>query len=417
MKDRPGVTGRSYFGDTEHERREPHRASTTKQQFLRKLKQEYLLDLLRARGHSRHFCQTRVRIISVRIQMIALLSAVMIPAWIVVDAFYLGGDTFVTVAALRIATSVACIGLGLWRRGQHRLRTARVKLALLVLIPSVFQISLHLYFQAVGYPGLPPGYHFFPFMIITLGAIFPLTIMEGGVLAVTVTGLHMLTASLRGTFMTHQLFEDIWMLALLALISGWAALAQLNMLLMLYRQAHRDSLTGLANRRSIVAYLEEEKINSQARHAPMSVMLFDLDKFKQVNDRYGHAAGDQVLRQFSDLLVRLSRSEDLVGRYGGEEFLMVLSDTPLERAEKIAWRICEACRALNIRIPGDETISITTSIGLAQHKEDEDISFTLKRADEALYRAKGDGRNRVVSDCTAERRVGPGQVRIAGDVS
>ncbi len=367
----------------------------TKAEFLQRLKQEYFLDILRARSHSKHFRHTRAQYINSRVRSIAFLLGLLIPAWIMVDMLYLSEEALYTIATLRGITGVACLGLGLWSGGNHNLRLARIKLALLILIPSVFQTAAHLYLEQIQH-SLPAGYHFFPFMIISLSAIFPLTIMEGGFISSSVVALYMLTTAYLGQLFSLDTLNDIWLLVLLALIAGWAALTQLTMLMRLYRQAHRDSLTGLANRRSIMNYLKREVTYCQSNKNPLTIMLFDLDRFKSVNDQYGHATGDEVLKHFADMAISESRSEDLVGRFGGEEFLMILTDTELASAEKIAERFRFACQALRVDVPDGEAIRFTTSIGVAQLQPGEKLVGLLKRVDDALYAAKGNGRDRVV---------------------
>ncbi|HEY5717227.1 MAG TPA: GGDEF domain-containing protein [Motiliproteus sp.] len=378
------------------DRRHRNTAGINKTAFLQQLKQEYFHDILRARSHTKHFRHTRAQTIGNRVRTLAFLFAALLPAWIVVDSFYLQGNEILTLALMRLVTGGACLALAIWRADNHDLLTSRIKLALLVLIPSLFQTTAHLYLDQSSYHGLPPGYHFFPFMIVTLGAIFPLTIMEGGFLAVFVTGLHLGTAAYTGTLTTLSTLNDVWLLVLLALITGWAALTQLTMLMRLYRQAHRDPLTGLANRRSIVSYLQQELAHCRTNKLPLSLMLLDLDKFKRVNDQHGHAAGDEVLKSFAHLLISQSRAEDLVGRYGGEEFLMVLSGTPCQGAHKIAERLRLACHAEQVKVPTGELLNFTTSIGVAEAQPGEQIEQMLKRVDDALYAAKGGGRDRVV---------------------
>ncbi|WP_210395700.1 GGDEF domain-containing protein [Motiliproteus sediminis] len=381
--------------DNTGERRRQHRASSNKTAFLQQLKQEYFYDILRARSHSRHFRHTRAQTISNRVRTLAFLLGVLIPAWITIDTLYLSGSELFFISLLRLATGGALLGLAFWRSESHSLHLSRVKLAALVLISSLFHTVAHLYLNASG-TGIPPGYHFFPFMIITLGAIFPLTIMEGGWLALFITATHLGTAAYEGELTTLQTLNDIWLLVLLALITGWAALTQLTMMMRLYRQAHRDPLTGLANRRSIVAYLEREVLHSREHDVALSLMLLDLDKFKRINDTHGHAAGDEVLKTFASLLVSQSREEDLVGRYGGEEFLMILSGTPKSGAHQIAERLRSACHQQRVIIPAGEALQFTTSIGVAELNQDESIEQMLKRVDDALYAAKGGGRDRVV---------------------
>lgn len=163
----------------------------------------------------------------------------------------------------------------------------------------------------------------------------------------------------------------------------------------LQRMATRDELTGLPNRRSLMEKLESELERLRRYgHAP-SVLLMDLDHFKSVNDRHGHAAGDTVLQFAAKVMDGVLREIDTVGRFGGEEFAVVLPATDGARAVQAADRIRVALSALEIDV-GDATVSITISIGVATAMADEGSKELLARADAALYKAKQDGRNRVV---------------------
>jgi two-component system, cell cycle response regulator len=133
--------------------------------------------------------------------------------------------------------------------------------------------------------------------------------------------------------------------------------------------------------------------------AETAVMLFDIDHFKQVNDRHGHPAGDQVLRQLAERALRQVRSVDLVGRLGGEEFIVVMPETSLAGAAIVAERVRAAVAEELFTLPDDgKQIPVTISIGVAVTGQGtEGLEDLLKRADDALYDAKNAGRNRVVS--------------------
>src|SRR5216683_3864930 len=160
-----------------------------------------------------------------------------------------------------------------------------------------------------------------------------------------------------------------------------------------------DDLTGLYNRRYVFAHLNELLGRMTEGSGGTALMLVDVDHFKQVNDRYGHPAGDAVLRQIADRAVRQVRSVDLVGRLGGEEFVVVMPETSLGGAVVVAERL-RAAVADEPFIPQGTSakLPITISIGIAMTGEGSDTMETLlKRADDALYAAKNAGRNRVIT--------------------
>jgi two-component system, cell cycle response regulator len=131
----------------------------------------------------------------------------------------------------------------------------------------------------------------------------------------------------------------------------------------------------------------------------LSVMIADIDFFKKVNDTFGHDGGDAVLREFSQRLRRNTRGIDLAGRLGGEEFLIIMPDTDLERAYQVAERLRACVAADDFEVGNQTRHRVTTSCGIATLERPDDTPETLfKRADKALYNAKRNGRNQVISD-------------------
>lgn len=160
--------------------------------------------------------------------------------------------------------------------------------------------------------------------------------------------------------------------------------------------AYRDALTGCYNRRHAMAQLERE-VRAAGRGTPFALGMLDLDHFKAVNDTFGHAAGDEVLKAFAHCVDGALRGTDLLARIGGEEFLVIFSATTAPSARAVAERLRERVAAL--RIPAlPEGRGITVSVGIAEHRAGASIEQTLARTDRALYRAKEEGRDRVVVD-------------------
>ena len=153
-----------------------------------------------------------------------------------------------------------------------------------------------------------------------------------------------------------------------------------------------DALTCLANRRAFDQELARSFAAYQRQQRPFSVLLSDIDRFKDFNDRHGHRAGDEVLRYIAGILHQTMRGTDVVARHGGEEFAAILPGSPIEDARNAAHRVREAVERGRIRFEGQE-YSVTTSIGVAQLLPNEHPSILIGRADEALYAAKHAGRN------------------------
>jgi two-component system cell cycle response regulator len=160
-----------------------------------------------------------------------------------------------------------------------------------------------------------------------------------------------------------------------------------------------DELTGLYNRRYVIAHLNELLARMPEGGTATAVMIFDIDHFKQVNDRFGHPAGDGVLRELAERTLRQVRSVDLVARVGGEEFVVVMPETNLAGAAVVAdrLRLAVADQPFPLNADGD-SLPVTISIGVAITADNgESLEALLKRADDALYAAKNGGRNRVVA--------------------
>lgn len=161
-----------------------------------------------------------------------------------------------------------------------------------------------------------------------------------------------------------------------------------------------DDLTKLNNRRYFISRFKEECNRSKRHHHSLSCIMMDIDSFKQINDNYGHEAGDLVLQSVSDILKHYSRETDVIARYGGEEFIKLMPETELEGSVINAERIRLSIETNKIVIDGDIDIKVTASFGVATVSSDEwdaypDFNKLIKEADSALYRSKNNGRNRI----------------------
>ncbi|GAB4505791.1 MAG: hypothetical protein Fur0043_27890 [Anaerolineales bacterium] len=156
--------------------------------------------------------------------------------------------------------------------------------------------------------------------------------------------------------------------------------------------SHTDALTYLPNRRLVINTLQTEVHRAERYQTALSISMIDIDHFKAINDTFGHTIGDQVLRQLATLLREKSRETDIVGRYGGEEFLLILPNTRLKDATEQAGRLCKLVREAEFDV-GTKT-HLTISIGVAEYRHGEETwQKFLSRADMALYAAKNNGRD------------------------
>jgi diguanylate cyclase (GGDEF)-like protein len=227
------------------------------------------------------------------------------------------------------------------------------------------------------------------FMLFAHGALYLLRTPFGIMLPWSPTG--------------NQVFESVW----LTVLSFEALLFTISIAFILLAMAkerteHRhktaaliDPLTGIANRRAFLQDGETQLKRQSTNPRPIAVMLLDLDNFKSINDRFGHATGDHVLELFAEVGNRFMRRHDLFGRLGGEEFAAMLFDTGRDRALAVAEEIRAAFADVTCKVEGRSVVA-TVSIGIViSHDAVLDLSALLAQADHALYRAKDNGRNRI----------------------
>jgi diguanylate cyclase (GGDEF)-like protein len=171
----------------------------------------------------------------------------------------------------------------------------------------------------------------------------------------------------------------------------------------LEKLVNTDPLTEIANRRALLVVGEKEFSRAKRYERPFSVLTIDIDRFKQINDTYGHDVGDRVLVRLAQTVTQYLRKVDCFGRFGGEEFLIFLPETSEPQGIKVAERIRYKIAKTPIDLQG-QTIKITVSIGVATYRpHDENLDTMLKRADRALYEAKNCGRNKVVFSVNVEQ--------------
>ncbi|MGR9051102.1 MAG: GGDEF domain-containing response regulator [Gammaproteobacteria bacterium] len=161
--------------------------------------------------------------------------------------------------------------------------------------------------------------------------------------------------------------------------------------------AMTDPLTGAHNRRHFLQIMENELARSRRYNHPTSLLVMDIDRFKSINDNYGHDVGDRVIVRVVEISTAMLRKNDVFGRMGGEEFTILLPETPLDEATLIANRLCAQIAEGSVRTT-ERTVTFTVSCGVTQVQEsDSNTDQILKRADIALYQAKTEGRNRVIT--------------------
>lgn len=360
-----------------------------------------LRDSLNNKHHSRDFNFARSDYLRSRILFVATTFFLLAPLWILVDYLLLPAEMLsnLVISRLILMGFLAIIILSA-RRNQHQLNKIYNALTALLLLPALFYFALVLFYS--DQMDSLVGYNFIPLLIIAFLSVFPLTIIESLSIGVVIIVIQLLALLNLNELTTPDGWQTLFLLIVVLAISLWANHSQVSTLLRLYRQASMDSLTGLLNRGVLLEQLNQlcksrdEKLAEHELPAPISLLMFDLDKFKRINDTYGHSVGDQVLQVFAQILHEELRNNDLIARYGGEEFVAVLPSTSKVDARQIAERVRLECEKSTVIAHDGETVNFTTSIGITEIRLDESVDTALHRVDTRLYLAKNLGRNRYV---------------------
>lgn len=341
----------------------------------------------------------RASLIISRVRMVAAFFAILTPLWILLDIVFFPAETWTKLAAARAISSVAFGGLAFAYRKSDRIQDAYVSIAVLFSIPTGFFIFSHwLFGDMTGdvhglASSLVAGYAFLPFIMAAGLSVFPLTALEGFVFA----GPAIMVEILAGLYGSGVVDPDshfglLWLLSLIAAVAVLSGMSQLHYLIEIIIKSSHDQLTNAFNRAAGEELLEKYFLLSQRNKTPLTLFFFDLDKFKSVNDEFGHEAGDDVLRGAADRVMNSVRKVDLFIRWGGEEFIVVAPYTTGDHSASILERIAKT--GLGMRPDGNP---VTASMGRAEILADapETLAEFVELADQRMYRAKQTGRNRL----------------------
>jgi len=339
-------------------------------------------------------CRERHRhLVLGRMRGLAVVLMVLTLAWIPLDAFWIGTGYAATSAPVRLVLALA---LWAWLRLCGRLSLDLAVTGFVWLQAIGFGI-LQMQVTGIHAGALQVGYGLFPFILAAQLALlalpWPRTLLAGLAPGTQLVLVLWMTPPALGTA-----WSDVWLFVLIMVLATWTGDAQRRLLVDLLDARHdasHDALTGLANRRSAEERLEAAHADALRHHEPLSVLVLDLDHFKRINDRHGHAAGDHVLQAVGRILHQELRGGDFGARYGGEEFLVLLPHCAGEQALEIAERIRERIATMRVQVDG-KVLRITVSIGAASLVAGESVATLLVRGDAALYAAKAGGRNRCV---------------------
>jgi diguanylate cyclase (GGDEF)-like protein len=375
------------------ERRKDSETSTLFDSYFT-LDRHALGDLISTKLHSDDFIATRTSYITIRLWFMCIFFALSVPVFASFDFILFPKTEAISLLMVRIVLSLSLFFLAYTLKIRAHVNTVRLVMPLAFLAPMIFYVASMVIVNDLPKGEIPSIFTMMPYFILAMLGLFPLTI-SGGVIVIICVFIPFISYEV---FFVQQsvwlLVNSIWLFILFAGISLWLQVGQLSMLMKLYRESTVDPLTKLINRRVLLRLAERSNEYQQV----YSLIMFDLDRFKRINDNHGHAAGDRVLVNVAKVIQQELRTTDIIARFGGEEFVAVLPNIELHEAKTIANRVALSISKQIIALSDDVKLSVTASVGVTQRREREVIDDTLKRADDFLYFAKNNGRNRVVCD-------------------
>lgn len=366
---------------------------------LSDLPTEELRGLLVPGNHGVILANRRIGLITSRVRLVAALFAVLTPLWTIIDLVVFAWPIWPQLAVMRLAASLAFGALALSSEDESKAACAYRELALMFAIPIVFFLASHYLLSHYRMQGvaeaIATGYAFLPFVMVAGLSVFPLTAVEGLVYALPILAVELGVAmfGMGGLAWSSQL-GAVWLLLLIAVVATLAGMSQLSFMMALVRQAARDALTAGFTRACGEELLEVHYRIAQRNGTPLVMVFVDLDNFKQINDIHGHEAGDLVLANAAQAMRRQLRASDVLVRWGGEEFLLIMSNTG--RAAAIA--VIERLRAAGLG-SRPEGQAVTASFGIAENLADNCDNWRdlVEIADQRMYAAKQSGKNRWVA--------------------
>jgi diguanylate cyclase (GGDEF)-like protein len=355
--------------------------------------------LFRPGEHLSLLSKRRTSVILTRVRLVAGLFGILTPLWIVVDVLVFPPEIWHGLAWARGVASAGFAAIVFARWKQDSQREAYLALASMLVVPSAFFLFSYVHIAGFDLAGLQKavgsGYTFLPFVMLAGLSIFPLTLLECMALALPTLAMPMLAAIISNAHTdAATLGVTIWLLLLIVGVSALAGLSQLAFMIVFIREAIRDSMTGCFTRNSGEELLDLQFILSTRIQAPLALAFIDLDHFKHINDTFGHEAGDHVLRNATQQLRKHLRAGDILARWGGEEFVLILPNANRNQAMQGLQRVCEAGLG-----KAPDGAPVTASIGVAERIEDRagDWAELVEIADSRMYQAKQSGRNRIVA--------------------
>jgi diguanylate cyclase (GGDEF)-like protein len=358
---------------------------------------DQLYELFSIKHHAMPISRHRAAIIQSRVFFFSAVFALLVPAWSFIDLVFLPADLWRELLLIRLFAAVSFAVIAWQSRREANLWLARLLLAaMLAVTPLFYLLSDHF---IAGYQlssaafVLAEVYALLPFVMVAGLTLFPLAISEFLSYALPIFFVVAYTVFPQAPAEIAEAISTMWLLILLLGVALFASMTQLRYMLSQVSHASYDVLTGMLSRRAGIEILELQFRLAMMSEKPLSILYFDPDHFKAINDTYGHDSGDTVLQVASRQIRETVRKGDSVIRWGGEEFIVILPTADHREATDVVTRIMVA--GLGERPDGS---LVTASIGIAETQQDglKDWKSQVELADHRMYTAKSSGRARCV---------------------
>jgi diguanylate cyclase (GGDEF)-like protein len=354
-------------------------------------------ELVTDRQHGLPITRHRAAIMQSRVYFFCVIFAILVPVWAVIDLLFLPAGLWEDLLTVRVLSSAVFAALAWQARKDPELKRARLLLAGMLAVTPIFYIVTDHWINAYELNGtalvVAELYALLPFVMVAGLTLFPLTLVEfigyaAPMLLVTVYVSYPQTSD-----EIPQAVSTIWLFVLILGVALFSSLNQLRYMLSQVSRASFDVLTGLLTRRAGVEMLDLQFRHAAMSESSLSILYFDLDHFKAINDTFGHQAGDKVLKKAARQMNANVRRGDSVIRWGGEEFIIVLPTADPSEANDVVDRIMQA--GLGTR---PDNTPVTASIGVAEVQKDgvKDWKSLVELADHRMYKAKTSGRARSI---------------------
>lgn len=376
-----------------------HRLITVVRDWLAVLTSDHIRELAFASDHGVYLRRHRAGVIIDRVRLISAAFAVLTAVWIAVDLATFSAQVSVPLVVLRLVSCGVFVALAMPWSLPTELRVARVMVAAMLVNPMAFYIAGQFLFSgAEGDSTLAvivaALYQYLPFIALAGLSVFPLVAAEGAAFGLMVFLATLAAPALTGNLSLQAVVPLAWIMALIAGVYVLAGIIQVHYMMALVHRLNQDVLTKAITRRSGTEIIDLYFHIALEHDQPFALVFLDLDRFKAINDDHGHEAGDAALRQAADTLRTLLRRSDLLIRWGGEEFVLVLPGSDAAGTLLVVQRILD--HGLGQRPDG---APLTASMGLAERRQDAvpDWRELVDLADRRMYEAKRLGRDRCVA--------------------